>query len=99
MSSRFSRIDKVLKATAKNYNLEAAVYKHQAKKNWSKVVGSFVEEAKDLTQVLDFKKGILTIACLSSAVASKIKLLANRIIDCLNQVLGKRVVFAIYVEV
>jgi hypothetical protein len=51
-----------------------------------------------LTQAVDFKKGVLTVACLSREVASKIKLFAESILEALNQVLGARLVFAIYTE-
>jgi hypothetical protein len=91
----FAKIDKVLNNTAKNYNLEEAMHRHQALKYWHDVATSFVEEAKALTKAVDFKKGVLTVACLSREVASKIKLLSVRIIESLNQILGRRLVFAI----
>jgi hypothetical protein len=94
----FARIDKVLGETAKQYNLENAIYKHKALKYWHQVAGAFVEEAKNLTKAMDFQKGVLTIACLSREVASQVKLLAQRIIYALNEFLGRQMVFAIYVE-
>ena len=94
----FSKIDKVLNKTAKHYNLENALYKHKALKHWAEIAAAFVEEAKELTQAIDFQKGVLTIACLSREVASKIKLLAQNIIRALNELLGRQMVYAIYVE-
>lgn len=94
----FAKLDKLLNQTAKQYNLENAVYKHRALKHWHEIASSFVGEAKNLTQAIDFKKGVLTVACLSREVAGKIKLLAQRIIYALNQLLGKQLVFAIYIE-
>src|SRR5579863_1424749 len=91
----FSKIDKVLNHTAKHYNLEAAVCRHRALKHWQQIASAFVEEAAKLTQAVDFKKGVLTIACLSREVASKIKLLAQRIIVALNQLLGRQMVYAL----
>ena len=93
----FAKIDKVLNNTAKNYNLEEAMHRHQALKYWLDAAASFVEEAKTLTKAVDFKKGILTVACLSNEVASKIKLQAVRIMESLNRLLGRRIVFAIQV--
>jgi hypothetical protein len=52
-----------------------------------------------MTQAIDFKKGILVIACLSKDIASQVRLLSDRIIHALNQVLGKQLVYAIHVEV
>lgn len=95
----FAKIDKLISQTAKQYNLETAGYKYQAIKYWGEVAGGFVDEASKLTQAVDFKKGVLTIACLSREVASKLRLLARNIIAALNQLLGKQVVYAIYVEV
>ncbi len=95
----FSRIDKVLGKTAKDYNLETALYKHKTLKHWHEVASGFIEEARRLTQAIDFKKGVLTVACLSSEVASQVRLLAQRIIYALNQIIGKQMVYAIYVEV
>ena len=94
----FSKIDKVLNTTAKHYNLENALYKHKTLKHWGDIAAAFVEEAKDMTQAVDFQKGVLTIACLSREVASKIKLLAQNIIRALNEVLGRQMVYAIYIE-
>ena len=95
----FSKIDKVLNKTAKNYNLENALYKHKTLKHWQEIASAFVEEAAGFTQAVDFQKGVLTVACLSREVASKIRLLAERIIAALNELLGRQMVYAIYVEV
>ncbi len=95
----FAKIDKMINKTAKQYHLETAYYKYKTAKHWHTVAEAFVDGVKELTQVLDFKNGVLKIACLSREVASKITLLSKRIIFALNQALGKAVVFAIYTEV
>ena len=95
----FSRINKVLDTTAKNYHLEAALAKHKTLKHWAEVAGAFIEEAKNLTQAINFEKGVLTVACVSKEVANQVKLLASRLIYALNQIIGKQLVYAIYVEV
>ena len=96
-SKGFSRIDKVLKKTAKNYKLEDALVKHRAMKHWQQVASTFIAEDNSQTKAIDFKKGVLTIACLNREVAQKIKLLAIRIIESLNDLLGRRAVFAIQI--
>jgi len=95
----FAKIDKLVSQTAKQYNLENALYRHQTLKHWQEIACTFVEEAKDFTQAIDFKKGVLTIACLSREVASKLKLMSQKIISALNELIGRQVVYAIYVEV
>jgi hypothetical protein len=95
----FIPIDRLLKNTAKEYDLESALYRHQTITGWQKVASGFIEDAGVKTKALDFSKGVLTIACLSREVAYKIKLMAEQIIAALNEVIGKRVVYAIYVEV
>lgn len=95
----FNKIDRVLKNTAKQYNLEGALNKHRALKHWDEIASGFVDEAQSLTKAVDFKKGVLTVACLSKEAARQVKLLAERIIYALNQVLGRQLVYAIYVEV
>jgi predicted nucleic acid-binding Zn ribbon protein len=98
-SAGFTSIDKLLKNTAKEYNLESAIYRHKTITGWQKVAPGFIEEAAEKTKALDFNKGVLTVACLSREVAYKIKLMAEQIIAALNEIIGKRVIYAIYVEV
>jgi len=95
----FTPIGKLLKKTAKDYNLESALYRHKTLAGWQKVAGGFIEEAAEKTKALDFNKGVLTVACLSREAAYKIKLMAEQIIVALNESIGKRVIYAIYVEV
>jgi len=95
----FTPIGKLLKNTAKEYHLENALYRHKTLQSWQKVISGFIEESQNQTQAVDFNKGVLTVACLSREAAYKIKLMAERIIAALNEVIGKRVIYAIYVEV
>jgi|SRR6185436_18747156 len=94
----FTKIEKLVSQTAKQYNLETALYRHQTIKYWQDVAAAFVEEAKQYTQAIDFKKGVLTVACLSREVAFKIKLMSEKIISALNELVGKPVVYAIFIE-
>ncbi len=95
----FSKIDKLIFKNAKEHNFEQALYKHKISKYWKEVVGSFVEEAKEMTQVINFKKGVLVVACLSRDVARKLKILAGRILSVINELLGRQVVFALDFEI
>jgi len=95
----FNRIDKVINQAAKEKKLTGAINKYHALRHWEKAAAGFVAEAKELTRAIDFKNGILYVACLSKEIAYQIKLLAIRIIGALNQLIGKQVVYAIQVEV
>lgn len=97
--SNFTKIDKLIKYNAKEHNLEAALYRHKVIKTWGEIASAFVDGANKLTQAVDFKKGVLKIACLSREVASLIRLLAEKIVAAINEVIGKRVLFSIFVEV
>jgi hypothetical protein len=99
MYKNYTKIDKVLSQTAKHYKLETALHRYQALNHWEEVVVSFITEAKNQTRAIDLQKGVLVVACLSKEVAYQLKLLAQRIIYALNQLLGKSVVYAIRVEV
>jgi len=94
----FSRIDKTLANTAKQYNLESAFYRHKTIKHWYEIAGSFILDIQTQTKPLDFKKGVLTIACLSREIAAKLRLLAQSIIQALNQFLGRPVIYALNLE-
>jgi hypothetical protein len=96
--SGFARIDKVLPQTAKNYHLEPAVQRYQVLKYWQLIIEDFFSDAKSLTKAIDFKKGVLTVACLSRQAATELRLLVPRLIQAINKVLGRSLVFAIYIE-
>jgi hypothetical protein len=98
MYKNYTKIDKVLSQTAKQYKLEGALHRYEALKYWEEVVTSYILEAKELTKAVDFRKGVLTVACLSKEISYQIKLLSQRIIYALNQLLGKNLVFAIKIE-
>lgn len=95
----FSKIEPLLYQAAKNYKLEAAFYKNKVSKHWEQVLSEFLEEAEGKTQVIAFKNGILTIACLCKRLAYEIKVLSQRIAYALNNLLGGQFVFAIRIEV
>lgn len=98
-NSKFARIDKILPQAAKHYHLEEVMQKHRALRSWQKVVVGFFDEAEKLTRAIDFKNGVLKVACLSQELAQKLKLLTPRIIEAMNKLLGRPLVYAIYLEV
>ncbi len=95
----FTKIDKLLTKTVKSYKLETALHRHQVLKQWQGVADSFLEDSTKQTRALDLKKGVLVVACLTKEAASLIRLLAQRIIYALNALLGRQVVYSIYLEV
>ena len=95
---KFTKLEKVLKTTSKNYKLDTAVQKHKLLKAWQEIARVFVSEAANESRAVDFQKGVLLVACLSKEVAYQIKVLSGRIIYALNQLLGATAVFAIHVE-
>ena len=95
----FTKVGKVLPGRIKEYKLQNAFYKHQALKHWEQAVARFIGETSKSAKAVDLKNGVLIVACLSKDLAYQIKLLARRIIEEINQLIGKAVVFAIYTEV
>ena len=77
---------------------QKALHKHKVISSWDKAVVQFFENADNQTKAVDFKDGLLSVACLSKELAYKLKLFAQRIIYVLNQLLGKELVFALKVE-
>jgi hypothetical protein len=95
----FLKIEPILYRAAKEYKLESAMYKYKLSRHWDKILNSIIRDSEGKTKILDFKKGVLTIACLCRQLAYEIKILASRIINDLNNFLGRQLVFAIRVEV
>ena len=75
-----------------------ALHKQKVVKHWEKAIGEFFEEGESQTKALDFKDGVLLIACLSKELAYKIKAYAQRIIYILNQLLGQELVYSIRLD-
>ena len=94
----FSQIDKILNKTAKRYHLEQALSRYQVIKNWHAAAAQFLEESSALTKAVDFQKGVLKVACLSRELAGRLKLFIPRIIEVLNHIMGRPVVYAIAID-
>lgn len=99
MYKSFESLDKTINQVAQAKKLTGAINRYKVLKYWGVAAEGFIQEAKEQTKAIDFKNGVLVVACLSQGVAYQIKLLAVRIITALNQLMGKQVVYAIQVEV
>lgn len=95
----FEDLSKVFKNHPKNKELQEAYVRHKVLKIWGTVAESFFESAKEFTYPVDFKKGILYIACLSKELGQKIKLFSKRIVYALNQILKEELVYSINIEI
>jgi hypothetical protein len=98
-SNGFSKVGSVLKKTAKEKKLQAALYKYQVIKSWEQTVCGFLEEAGRLSKAIDFQDGKLIIACLTKDMADKLYLFSKQIITALNELIGRKIVYAIFIEV
>lgn len=99
MYQSFESLDKTINQVARAKKLTGAINRYKVLKCWETAAAGFIKEAKEQTQAVDFKNGVLVVACLSREIAYQIKQLAVRIITLLNQLVGKQVVYAIQVEV
>ena len=94
----FIKIDKVIKHQDRSKKIDESFWKYKALKNWGKAAGSFFEEAEKLSKATDLKNGVLFVACLSKELSRKLKLFSQKIIVLLNELLGRKIVFALVVE-
>ena len=94
----FNSINEVIVGTENLKKLQPIVEKYKALKIWESVAKSFLADLEKQTKAMDLKKGVLYVACLSKEAAYQIKVLKEKIINALNTILGKRIVFAIYIE-
>ena len=94
----FYHINNIISKTAQERKLVGALNRYWAIKYWETAVSGFIKQATDCTKAVDLKNGILVVACLSKETAYQIKLLAQRIISTLNQLIGKQIIFGIKVE-
>ncbi len=96
--TQFIKIDQVLSQVGENKKIKPGLVRYQVLSCWYKIVETFMEAGREQTRALDFKKGVLFVACLSREIAYQIKILTSRMVHALNQVLGKQLVFTIAVE-
>lgn len=94
----FSKIDKIIPTTAKQYKLQEILIKHRVISFWEEALLAFVGNAQNKTKVLNFSKGVVFVACLSENVGKEIKQFSLHIIHALNQLIGNVVVFSIKLE-
>lgn len=79
-----------------NPKLKQAFNRHRAISVWQQAASSLFSEQAMHTQAMDFKNGVLVVACLSRELAYQIKLFAQRLIEELNKLIGQKIVFAIH---
>lgn len=94
----FEKISRAFAGQARPKKVDEAFWKYKAVKHWDEAAAGFFEEAKEFTRAVDFKNGTLTVASLSRELALKLKMLAEKIIEALNNILGRRVVFKLVIE-
>ncbi|GAC1412807.1 MAG: hypothetical protein NVSMB66_2970 [Candidatus Doudnabacteria bacterium] len=92
------KINKTLNSAIKKYKIEDKVKQHQLLAVWEKVISEFMPNAARKTMAIAFEKGVLRVASLTKEVAYEINLYKRRIIEALNSVLGRQLVFAIVCE-
>ncbi len=92
------RINKTLYANIRKYKIEDKVKATELLKIWDKVIIDFMPEAASQTMAVAYEKGILKIAVLSKDIAYQIYLYQKRLIEMLNNLLGRRMVFRIVCE-
>lgn len=94
----FIKIDKIITCHDKLKKADEQYWKYKAIKHWNEAVGGFFEEAREQTLAVDLKNGVLVVASLSRELSRKLKLLAEKIIQALNELLGRRVVYGLVLE-
>ena len=93
------KINKTLLSNLKKHKIEDQVKQHQLLKAWEKIVSEFLPFAAQKTMAVAFERGVLKIASLTREIAYEINLYQKRIIEALNNFLGKIVVYRIVCEV
>lgn len=95
----FTKVGQVLKGKQGNPRFAKALARHKALSSCDLVINDLLKQSKGQVKALDLKGGVLVVACLSREMAYQIKLYANRIIQSINQLLGKTVIYALQLEV
>lgn len=96
--SGFVKINFIIGSSA-NRHLVQALERKRVLDAWGEAIVEFFEGAGMLTKAVDFKAGRLTIACLSKELAYQIRILSQRIMYAINQLIGRNLVFSINLEV
>jgi hypothetical protein len=93
------KINKTLNTAMKKYKIEDRIKQHQLLAVWEKVVSDFLPKAAQQTMAVAFEKGILKIASLTKEIAYEINLYQKRLVEALNNFLGKQIVYGIVCEI
>lgn len=93
-----NKIDKALKWQLKKYKIEDKVKAQQLLIAWEKIISDFLPNAAKQTMAYAYERGVMKIAVLSREIAYEINLYAKRIMDALNALVGKQLVYRIVCE-
>lgn len=96
---KMQRISKTLNQSIKKYKIEDKVKQHQLLIVWEKIIAEFLPNAARQTMAVAFEKGVLRVASLTREIAYEINLYQKRIIEALNTLLGKQIVYRIVCEI
>jgi hypothetical protein len=95
----FTNIKYIIPQTAKQHSAEQHFIKYKIYTAWEKVSPGFFAEASDLTKAINFKKGTLTVACLSKDLYNAIRQVSQQILRAINEFLGRQMVYSLVVEI
>ena len=95
----FVKVEKILHYSQNSRVFRQAWLQHKAVNLWTEVAGAYLDDAAALTKAVSFNKGILVVACLTKEVAYQVKILALRLLEALNKLLGVLLVYQIEVQV
>ncbi|MBU6447282.1 DUF721 domain-containing protein [Patescibacteria group bacterium] len=93
-----NKIDKALSRQLKKYKIEDKVKAQQLLIAWEKIISDFLPNAARQTMAYAYERGVMKIAVLSREIAYEINLYAKRIMDALNSIVGKHLVYSIVCE-
>lgn len=87
-----------INSNLKKYKIEDKIKSVQVCQCWEKVVSELLPNAAQKTIAIKLEKGVLKVASLSREIAYEISLFREKLIEALNALVGKRIVFSIYCE-
>jgi len=95
----FTNIKYIIPEAAKQHQVEPQFIKYKVITAWEKVAPGFFGSVTEFAKAIEFKKGALTIACLSKELAYQIRLLAKQILKAINEFLNHNFVYNLVIEV
>lgn len=93
------KINRTLQNNLKKYKIEDQVKAQQVLTLWEKIISDFLPNAAKQTMAIAFERGVLKIASLTREIAYEINLYQRRLIEALNALVGKTLVYKIVCEI